>query len=358
MQAALAFSPADSAQNNIDKIIAHYNTFALNPSSEAFPAALPADSIKIFKDYFVKNKIEGPLPEATLTKKGIIELRIKNLEMVMEINPVLGTIRLNGETLVLKSTDSIQNRLEQIEIFLSTPKTASSSEKFISFFIQSANADCLSKYDAAIAAKMPKRNGFFKLPHPGAWTLGALLVISLLLIPTPWAMLPMYSTLVFVPGVNDIDRDIRSAEGSVERKNHDLILIDSALRIAKSGKVPFAVSEMKRPYNEDEWRFEGLYAFFTEESIKIGRPLLSKEDFLKTIAEGDLKEKFCKLNITENAEIFFTQMTMQASVDPNEINKTIDPMTSIVDEAIKNIPKDVTKEEIDKKMEPISALPK
>jgi hypothetical protein len=356
VQAALAFAPnkTNTAESRkyVETVIANYNQFASKADITLLPKDFGAENSKIVKNYMDKNKISSALPIAKLTARGTIEMTLAGQNTVIEINPSLGTISLNGQTLVLKATNSLQNRLDQIEKFLGAPKTAGAFEQLISIIIPAANADCLSKYDAAVDEKMPKREGIYKLHPPGAWTLAIGVLLSWLLIPTGIAILPfvpMYGSIIATPYVNDKDREIRNEEWKVETSNWDLIAIDGALRVAKSGKVP--TSGVFGGLSEDGLRFKNLYFHYSELVSKNNGVPLSEEEFLKTLAEGDAKEKFCSAGLIDSAQKLTDTISATKAVDPNVVNKTEAPAAAVVDKSREDIPKDVIPVTVEQKSE-------
>lgn len=371
VQASLAFTsktPANDIENSkkyLNDVIANYNAFATGPATNDFPKAISSENSKVLKDYMNKNKITGALPLAKLTEKGTIELRMKGQNTVLEINPTLGTIRFDNDVLILKSNQNLKNYLKQIEKFLAIQKSANNNaikntvDTLFSLIVSTASADCLSKYDAVIEAKMPKRKGYYKTDHPAMWVMATGMLMALLLMPANFAILPAYGGMLTALYVDDKDGEIRREERRVRYEIEDLILIDGALRVAKTGKDPSGRITDEESYNPDHFRFFDLYNKYTEIVKKQNTPPLSREEFLKKLAEGDSKEKFCTPLPIETIDKFVEKIILPA-IDPNIVNNSAEPIanTNVLDEARKDDPKPVSNTGIEQQNDPNGATAK
>ncbi len=364
IQSALAFTPQASTNNSvemqkqIDHAIATYNAFSSTPSKINFPSS---EYSKAVNEYMEKHKINGPLPKAKFIKTNTYELSLKGKNIVVEINPILGIIRINGVTLVLNSKGGLKGQLEQVEKFLTNPKTISASGKndvltktaelFFSILVPNASADCLSKYDNAIIAQTPEHKWYEKLP--AEWPL-AIIILAGLLLPPVAANIVAGTVTAGLIGI--------AIEGSVHAEKYDriqaerkkkedaleeLVMIKGALSIAESGTVPPPQQTAERPFTQDELRFHNLYFKYSSFIQKTGGVLLSKEEFLKALATANKEEKLCSPTLLDTvAKVTEKIMVQNSSLDPNELIKNIDPITddkaaSTVDDHRRDAPKDV-----------------
>lgn len=374
VQAALA-APVPTAKNNsveaqkfIELAVEKYNSFAINPSQVELPSKYLTDKNKIIKDYLRNNKIKGPLPKAELTKSGAFLLTLEGKSITVEIDPVLGLIRQNGNTLILKSTDTIKSQLEQMEKFL-TPPTGDHSSPIIktvnslfSIFIPSANADCMGKYDAAIEEQTPKYKWYQKIPIE--WSLGVIVLAGLFL-PAAIADIIIATTAVTLVGlfvVGEVKADDIAAKYEEQEKKtaalKELVAIRGAIAVAKTGTLPPEASIIKRLYSEDELRFFNLYFKYSNIVKKVGGTPISKEEFLKALADGDSTENFCNPNVLDTAEKITEQITAPNPVDPNVVNQSTVPSAAVVDESRKDIPKALMDGVVDLPIEPVSGSTK
>lgn len=351
IQAVFAFSPQANEHKSVDQIIANYNAFAASPTNASLPSSnFSAADTKVIKEYLSKNKINGPLPQVKLMKSGEYEMTTQGQSIILEINPTAGIIRINSGTLILKSGGGFKGRLEQIEKFLTSPKSANNTvnrtviktiEALLSFIVSNANADCLSKYDAAIKAKMNTAKGAELSKDVFEWSFGITIFASLLL-SGGIATVAAYTSMV--SGGTGMIMTVAS-----DNNLADLAYIRGALTVAKEGKVPVIPSNKEQPYSQDEVRFLQIH----EDQFRIvknqGGIPLSEEAFLKVLAEGNKDESLCTPVVQDHVVEFLKKITSQKSLDPNEVNKQVKPVTSIVEETRKNIVKEVTPDEIEHK---------
>lgn len=345
LQATLASTTPIQKNNIINGAIANYNAFASNPIDGNLPPKFLADKNKALREYLKDNKIKGPLPKAEYTKSGLYILTLEGKSITLEIDPILGTIRHNGNTLILKSTDSLKKQLEQLEIFLTPPTENKTVESLFSMIIPSASADCVEKYDVAIQTNTPKYKWYQKIPIE--WSLGVIVLAGIFL---PAAIANVVAvatvgTLVALFVVGEVKADnIEEKRKEIEKKDallKELIEIKGAISVAKTGTVPPEASTIKRLYTEDELRFFNLYFKYSSLITKTGGVPLSKDEFLKAIALGDSSEKFCTPTVLDSVEKITTAITLQTPIDPTIVNQNAETVTAIVDDRRKEIPKAV-----------------
>lgn len=369
---AQARQNSEEARKSIEQTIANYNAFAANPNKIDSPAYLPAESIKYIKGYMEKNNFNSQLPKATLNKDGSFGLTMEGQSLLLNIDPVLGIIRVNGNTLVLKSGDDFKSRLEKIKKILTAPKTALNTKKvrnkneltkrtvesFFSLIVSNAEADCLSKYNQAIKSQMPERDGIHLAAHPELWAFGIWAVYVAVVIGTAGgAMVPFAlggGTAGMIWTVAD-EKELKGKEAVVKQKLSEFIAIEGALSLAKTGKIPPKDSTADRQYTENEIRFLYLYKEYSSFVKKADGVPLSQEDFLKALAEGDANEKFCSKDQIDNA-IAIAEKIMLPTIDPNIVNKSVEPTITVVDESRQDGPKSVDAVEVDKTNETSNAV--
>lgn len=359
VQAALAFSPQSEQQKYLLNVVKTYNDFATHPNSKNLPKGFGVENEKAVSAYMKKNNITGALPKFTVTQNGLFETVVNGQKVDIEINPA-GIIRINGETLVLSSKNGINDRLIEIENFLNWhPKTASHNS-FLSFIIANAEADCLSKFEASIKAKMPERKGIYILGASGiptsVWTLAIGIILSVMITPVqPGLLLAGALSPLFL---QDKDIAILDKEEAVKREFASLIEIKGALKTAKENKAGNEVSLPNLAYGEDEHNFDVVYNAYSNIVTAEGGIPLAKEEFRVALVEGDKAEKFCKDGLADTVQKVADIISPKPVFNPNEINKNITPATSVVDETRKDSPKPADAAGAEQKIDSSNAVPK
>ena len=291
IQATLAFTPqastytAAETQKYINHAIATYNAFASNPSKMSLPSNFSSENSKAVNEYMEKHKINGPLPKAKFIRPNTYELSTKGKSIIVEIDPIIGLLRINGETLILNSAGGLKGELDQINKFLTVPKTSALSktaELLFSLIVPSASADCLSKYDSAIVEQTPKRKWYESLP--AEWPLAIIILAGLLLPPVTANIVAGTITVALVGSI--IEGTVHAEKYDqiqAERKKKEdalaeLVTIRTAIAVAKVGKVLTEPDEQKRAYTRDELQFFSLYFKYSNIVKKSGGIPLSKRN--------------------------------------------------------------------------------
>jgi hypothetical protein len=362
MQAAFAVSVLPNTIQKVDthkifeRALANYNTFAANPSINLLPKNLSDTNKKAAEDFV--NKIKKPLPKAQMTKSGAIEfISPDGKNVTIEVDPIRGTLRVDDAVLILKSTDSLKNRIEQIQKFLEKPKTAGVFEKVLSVIIPSAEADCLGKYDQAIDDQTPKYKWYQE--HPETLIFGIIILAGLFLPAAVANFIAGATALSFVGltiAANTVYADdIARQEVELKKKDEalaELVSIRGAIAVAKTGDVPpMPAPDMKRVLTDDDRRFFHVYYKYWDEVKKLGGSPISKEDFLKAINEANNADKFCSPTVSDTIEKLTAKIYTQQVIDPNVVNKSEAPAAAVVDKSREDIPKDVIPVTVEQKSE-------
>ena len=185
-------------------------------------------------------------------------------------------------------------------------------DSLFSFIISSANADCLSKYSAAIEAFDKK-----PLKFTAAISFFAALIVPAVGLPA-------------LKATDDLDYEGRDR----------LHQVKASLIAAQQGVVP---SDPKIPVNEGPYPdgllyshyqlcFAHMYNKYYALAKDQGSTPLSRKEFLDALADGDRKELFCNPTLLPDTKKVSEMIILQSSIDPNQINKNMPINTSTVDD--------------------------
>lgn len=343
---AINYIKSEYFKKYLSKAISDYNNIAKTPNEASLTKSFSGENLSTLKSYMKENKIKEPLPGAIITPKGTIELKMKGQSDIVEIDPVTRTLKINGSVIVLKSVNSLKERLNQLEKILKGPAKTSMMEKVLSIVVSEANADCLSKYDSLIDSKMPKREGIYKLRPPAMWVLSLGIITSLLLGSISGGaglgMFPAVAGFYSSIFINDKDGELIAKERQVQNDNYPLFVIDDALKIAKTGEVPKSPESgiIFSTFDEVKYHFIQLYRDYSDYVTKKGGTPYSDEEFLKALVEGDQSEKFCKdAPIEKTSDLFDLITPTNKTLDPNTVNKPEDTAKPVIDDSHRDLPK-------------------
>jgi hypothetical protein len=366
LQSALATNRqySNETAKYINNAVTTYNLLAKNPKASNPNPFTNVDN-KFLNDYLKKNKIIGPLPQIKHLKENNYELISNGKAIVFEIDPIIGLLRINGRTLLFKSRNGFQGRLEEVNNFFQESKTTFNNESkqiwvksldaIFSIIISTATADCLSKISSEEKTTLLQRDNSYAdyLYTTNTKNRNLVGVAILAFILCPPAVFPVAFAAMF--GYELVLKKESSDYSSAINKYDRLVSIERTLAFAKEGDL---ASDQAKDTNNNRKAFYFSYGYYKGLLEKMGKKPLSQEEFKIALADADSRELFCSPQTLDSLDDIIKKMNTPISVDPNKINDSMQPITYIVDEPRKDVPKPLEVIGEDKKVDTSNALQK